>query len=147
MLICKDCFHDEELRSEVSSNAITDGICSVCGNSGRLIDFSEFHDFFRALLSLFSPVTYGEKTIVDIIQDEWFIFKNKDVAKVLITEVIKTYDCGYSIETMVDYSNEIQNRIAVWDRLKTNIKEKSRFFYQYGRICSIQLPYCRQKST
>ena len=31
MYICKDCFRDDELRSEVSSNANRDNKCDVCG--------------------------------------------------------------------------------------------------------------------
>lgn len=128
MLICKDCFLDEELRSEISANATIDGVCSVCRHFGKLMDFSEFHSFFKALLSLFTSTSDSNKTIVDIIQDEWHIFKDKEVAKVLLSDIVDNYNCGYSIESYVDYTNEIQCRIAVWDRLKTSVKENSRFF-------------------
>lgn len=60
MYICKDCFEDEELRSEVESNAIIDGCCMVCGSIGKLIDFSEFYDFlmpcFHFLLFLIMQI-------------------------------------------------------------------------------------------
>lgn len=128
MYICKDCFLDEELRSEVSANAVIDGICAVCGNEGKLMDFSEFHNFFDALLSLFSSTDSSDKTIVDIIQDEWHLFKDEKVAKVLLADVIAAYDFGYSIDAFVDYANDIQGRVAAWDRLKTSVKENSRFF-------------------
>lgn len=128
MHICKDCFHDEELRSEIDSNAIIDGVCEICGEEGKLVDFSEFHGFFTELLSLFTSTDNADKTIVDIIQDEWYLFKNKDIAKVLLSDVIATYDCSYSTDTFVNYTDEIRNRIAVWDRLKTSVKENSRFF-------------------
>ena len=128
MKICKDCFLDEELRSEIYANADIDGICEVCGTEGKVMDFSEFHGFFATLLSLFSKTESNDKTVVDIIQDEWSLFKNKEVAKVLLTDVIATNDFGYSIDDIVNYSDEIQGRIAVWDRLKTSVKENSRFF-------------------
>ena len=54
MYICKDCFLDEELRSEINANAVINGVCDVCGKEGKLMDFSDFHGFFNALLSLFS---------------------------------------------------------------------------------------------
>lgn len=41
MYICKDCFLDEELRSEINANAVIDGICDVCGKEGKVMDFSE----------------------------------------------------------------------------------------------------------
>lgn len=129
MNICKDCFLDEELRSEINANAVIDGICDVCGKEGKLMDFSEFHGFFVELLSLFSPTNNkNDRTIVDTIQDEWHLFKDKDVAKILLADVITTSNLGYSIADFVNYTDEICDRIAVWDRLKTSVKEKSRFF-------------------
>ena len=128
MNICKDCFHDEELRSEINANAVIDGICEVCRKDGKVIDFSEYHGFFVALLELFSPQVSGDKTIVDIIQDEWHIFKDKDVANVLLAEVIATNNLGYSVADFVNYTDEISKRVAVWDRLKASVKENSRFF-------------------
>ena len=128
MRICKDCFLDEELRLEISSHPITYGVCDVCGKKGEVKDFSEFHDFFITLLGLFSPKSNSDKTIVDIIQDEWHLFKDKNVAKVLLTDVIAVNSFSYSIDDSVNYSDEILKRIAVWDELKTSVKEKSRFF-------------------
>lgn len=128
MYICKDCFLDEELRSEINANAVIDGICDVCGKEGKVMDFSEFHGFFTTLLELCSPTVDSNKTIVDIIQDEWHLFKDKDIAKVLLIDVIATNNPGYSIADFVNYTDEIRNRVAVWDRLKTSVKENSRFF-------------------
>jgi hypothetical protein len=128
MYICKDCFLDEELRSEINANAVIDDICDVCGKEGKVMDFSEFHGFFTALLELCSPTVDSNKTIVDIIQDEWHLFKDKDIAKVLLIDVIATNNPGYSIDDFVNYTDEIRNRVAVWERLKTSVKENSRFF-------------------
>ena len=128
MYISKDCFLDEELRSEINANAVIDGVCEVCGEEGKLMNFSEFHGFFVALLSLFSSTDESNKTIVDVIQDEWHPFKDNDVAKALLADVIAKNDCGYSIDSFVNYTDEIRERCAVWDRLKTSVKENSRFF-------------------
>lgn len=128
MNICKDCFLDEELRSEINANAVIDGICDVCGKEGKVMDFSEFHGFFAVLLELYSPTVNSNKTIVDIIQDEWHLFKDKDIARVLLADVITTNNLGYSIADFVNYTDEICDRVAVWDRLKTSVKENSRFF-------------------
>ena len=92
------------------------------------MDFSEFHGFFAALLELYSPTVNSNKTIVDIIQDEWHLFKDKDIARVLLADVITTNNLGYSIADFVNYTDEICDRVAVWDRLKTSVKENSRFF-------------------
>ncbi len=128
MKICKDCFFDEELRSEINANAVIDDICDVCGKQSKVMDFSEFYGFFTTLLELYSPTVNSSKTIVDIIQDEWHFFKDKDVAMVLLADVIQANNLGYSIADFVDYTDDICIRVAVWDRLKTSVKEKSRFF-------------------
>ena len=128
MKICKDCFLDEELRSEINANAVIDGICDVCGKQSKVMDFSEFHGFFTTLLELYSPTANSNKTIVDIIQDEWHFFKDKDIAMVLLADVIEANNLSYSIADFVDYTDDICIRIAAWDRLKTSVKEKSRFF-------------------
>ena len=128
MKICKDCFLDEELRSEINANAVIDGICDVCGKQSKVMDFSEFHGFFTTLLELYSPTVNSNKTIVDVIQNEWHFFKDKDVAKVLLADVIEANNLSYSIADFVDYTDDICIRIAAWDRLKTSVKEKSRFF-------------------
>ncbi|MDE5999039.1 MAG: RES family NAD+ phosphorylase [Bacteroidaceae bacterium] len=128
MYICKDCFLDEELRSEISVNATFDGVCEACGEKGKLMDFSDIHGFFAALLSLFSSTDESNKTIVNIIQDEWHLFKNHDVAKILLADVIANNNCGYLIDSFVNYTDEIRERVAVWDKLKTSVKENSRFF-------------------
>lgn len=128
MKICKDCFLDEELRSEINANAVIDGICDVCGKQSKVMDFSEFHGFFTTLLELYSPTVNSNKTIVDVIQNEWHFFKDKDVAKVLLDDVIEANNLSYSIADFVDYTDDICIRIAAWDRLKTSVKEKSRFF-------------------
>lgn len=128
MKICKDCFFDEELRSEINANAVIDDICDVCRKQSKVMDFSEFHGFFTTLLELYSPTANSNKTIVDIIQNEWHFFKDKGTAKVLLADVIQANNLGYSIADFVDYTDDICIRVAVWDRLKTSVKEKSRFF-------------------
>ena len=129
MNVCADCFSDEELRSEINSNAKTNGKCDVCGKEGKIMDFSEFHGFFNALLSLFIVTGNSDKTVADIIQDEWNLFKDKKVAKILLSDVIAAGNgCNFTVNSFVNYSDEILGRVAVWERLKTNVKENSRFF-------------------
>ena len=147
MYICKDCFLDEELRSEINANAVINGVCDVCGKEGKLMDFSDFHGFFNALLSLFSLTDNSNKTIVDIIQDEWHIFKDKDVAKILLSDIISTSHLDYSIDTCVDYTNEIQDRVAVWDRLKNSVKENSRFFTNMDEFAQYEYLTAGKKFT
>ncbi len=128
MYICKDCFLDEELRSEIAANASSEGLCEVCGGEGKLMNSSELHGFFETLLPLFTTTNSGNKTIVDIIQEDWKIFRDKEIAKVLLEDVIAMHSYDFSIDSIVDYIPEIQERIAIWDRLKKSVKESLRFF-------------------
>mgnify|MGYP000103718039 FL=1 len=45
MLICKHCFLDAEMQSEVEANATSEGACDVCHKQGKVIESSEFADF------------------------------------------------------------------------------------------------------
>ena len=128
MFICRDCFLDEELRSDVIQNASKDGICAVCGSRGKLMDFSEYYDFFSALLALYTPSDKSCNTIADIIQEEWNIFYDKNIANILLSDVITANGCNYSINDFVDYTDEIKKRVAVWETLKKDVREKNRFF-------------------
>ncbi len=38
MLICKHCFLDAEIQSEVEANATSEGACDVCHKQGKVID-------------------------------------------------------------------------------------------------------------
>lgn len=129
MKICKECFSDGELRAGVEVISIPDEqICSVCGkNSERQCDLSEFYDFFHSLLCLFKISTNGEK-VVDIIQRDWNIFSGIGVAKTIIEEILKTFpDIGFSIDSLVEYNDEVTSLVVSWEDLKVRIKEQTRF--------------------
>lgn len=128
MLVCKECFADPELISEFTAETTTLGVCEVCNTRHLVLDSSVFWDFFNALLSLFEPAN-SEKTIADIIQDEWHLFKDIHCAQMLLGDAISnTGHQRYSINDNVDYKLEIRERINIWNKLKTSVKEKSRFF-------------------
>lgn len=127
MLICRDCFADVELRSEVESNATIQGVCEVCSSRGKLIDSSEFCGFFVTLLSLYEPSITG-KPVAEIIQKDWHLFADVHVAEVLLSEAMKDSALDFAISDNVDYSKEIKERVGIWRRLKKSVKHESRFF-------------------
>lgn len=57
------------MQSEVEANASSEGVCDVCHKQGKVIDSSEFADFFEALLSLFERSDAG-KPVAEMVQDE-----------------------------------------------------------------------------
>lgn len=127
MLICEKCFADNELRSEVVSNSTSDGVCEVSLLQGKLIDTSCFSDFFEALLLLFEPSEEG-MPVADIVQKDWHLFSNNRIAEVLLNETLQSLSLDFKIKDNVDYSLEIKDRVGIWERLKKNVKEESRFF-------------------
>ena len=73
MLICEECFADPELRAAVSANSTSSGECDICHTYGKLLDLSEFTDFFDALLFLFEPVSNFSKMSRQHMES-WMIF-------------------------------------------------------------------------
>lgn len=133
MLICKDCFADEELRSEFNSAigkvCVRGGECAICHKiADVLLDSSLFEDFFDALLRLFSPSSESNMTVVEIIQKDWCFFRDNEIATRFLSNLMQNNSYGYTITTKVDYTSTIRERIAVWDELKHSIKENTRFF-------------------
>lgn len=127
MYICKYCFQDEELCSAVDAGANHEGVCDASGKTGKLIDFSEYDDFFNAVLSLFVEDGRSNKTIVDILQDDWKLFASKEIAQVLLLQAISAGNYTFSINSFVDYKDFIKDRVSIWDKLKTDVKENFRF--------------------
>lgn len=117
MLICKHCFLDAEMQSEVEANATSEGVCDVCHKQGKVIDSSEFADFFEALLSLFERSDAG-KPVAEMVQDEWRLFADNHVAEVLLDEALQSSSLGFSIKEKVAFAADIVERIGIWDRLK-----------------------------
>lgn len=127
MLICGECFADDEMRSEVELNATSEGVCDVLHLQGKLIDSAWFRDFFEALLSLFERSEEG-MPVAELVQKDWHLFSKTLVAKVLLDEVLQSLPYDFKVNDNVDYSVEIKDRVEIWERLKKNVKEKSRFF-------------------
>lgn len=127
MLVCKECFSDVELRAYVDSNFTTISECEVCHKTEKLIDLLEFYPFFEDLLKLYEPAVDGIP-VSNLIQNDWHIFNDRTTADIILTEFLTVGNFDFDTNTAVNYTSEIRERIAIWDRLKTSVKEKSRFF-------------------
>lgn len=128
MLICRDCFKDEELKSEVGNESTEQGLCDVCGVQGALCNLDVFRDFFKEVLGLFEPNDDGVD-VTTLVQKDWAIFSDNAFGKIILEDIITNDDSiGYGINTPVDYTAIIQEKVATWERLKEEVKENSRFF-------------------
>lgn len=119
MEITKDCFCDELMRTEFDSNSS--------------VGLSFFYDFFMDLLSQFEKSPNG-KPVYEIIQEDWCLFANTDIAKEIIETLLIPGVLGYCINDLVDYSTDIKNRVDTWSRLKEDVRRERRFFADYDEF-------------
>lgn len=127
MKICKNCFVDEEMQAAVCNESDTKGICDVCGQEGQLLDIEYFSDFFEEVLALFEPSETGIK-VVDLIQQDWDIFSSIEVGLKILAYFLSSKDYGYSVDDKVSYSASMEDKLNVWDAVKKQVRESSRFF-------------------
>ena len=120
MLVCKECFRDEELCSEIQNTAKKDGACEITGIRGKVVDLAEYGEFFRAIYALYKPLAKGTP-LASVIQSDWGLFKDVNVAEKIIIEIFGT-------NPPVVYNNYITSQLMQWEGLKTEVREKSRFF-------------------
>lgn len=129
MLICEDCFAVEEIRYKINEIATSLGHCDVCGDYGKLCDLNYFIDFFREILHLFEKTDKDGLPVVEIIQNDWNIFNNKESGYFILREVISHDESiRFSIDDKVRYIDSIKEQVDSWDRLKKQVKEETRFF-------------------
>ena len=134
MWVCKECFADEEMRKEVENNSIDEGKCDVCGKTGKRCNLSVFADFFVSVFPLFKKDANSEDTIISILERDWNVFSNSMCAKTILNEIIHTNAIPISIDDKVSYTDDIINRVNVWDQLKKDVKENYRYFVDHDRF-------------
>ncbi len=134
MWVCKECFADEEMRKEVENNSIDEGKCDVCGKTGKRCDLSVFADFFVSVFPLFKKDVNSEDTIISILERDWKVFSNSLCAQTILNEIIHTNAIPISIDDKVSYTDDIINRVNVWDQLKKDVKENYRYFVDHDRF-------------
>lgn len=134
MWVCKECFVDEEMRKEVENNSIDEGKCDVCGKTGKRCNLSVFADFFVSVFPLFKKDANSEDTIISILERDWNVFSNSMCAKTILNEIIHTNAIPISIDDKVSYTDDIINRVNVWDQLKKDVKENYRYFVDHDRF-------------
>ena len=134
MWVCKECFADEEIRKEVENNSIDEGKCDVCGETGKRCDLSVFADFFVSVFPLFKKDVNSEDTIISILERDWNVFSNSLCAQTILNEIIHTNAIPISIDDKVSYTDDIINRVNVWEQLKKDVKENYRYFVDHDRF-------------
>ncbi len=129
MLICAECFNDEEMQKAILYDPSSKiGACDASGQSDKkVVDIDIFADFFDAFLSLFIPNPRG-KGIVELVQEDWNLFKTNDIGMNVITYFLNSGEYEYTITEPVGYIDDVKNIASKWDVLKEEVKSKKRFF-------------------
>ncbi len=133
MWVCKECFADEELRQFVDESS-DEGVCDVCRTRGIIVELAEIRDFLDLVLRLFRIDVNGGKTIAEYLTDEWKIFSDRMVSMTILEEILKSASYGFGIYDSVVYTDDIQDRIAVWEALKKDVRENYRFFVDHDKF-------------
>lgn len=138
MQICDYCFNDEEMQLAIRNESESIGVCDASGRESKVVDINFFLDFFHELLNLFEPRENGID-VVSLLQKDWNLFASDEIGNVIVKHFIEHLKLNYSIEDKVDYISSISNNLKTWNILKTQVKEKSRFFTNLSFFDDIQL--------
>lgn len=130
MKVCPNCFSDGELIGFITSSGST-GECDVCNSVAvPTINITELLDYFQELLANFQRLEEGE-SLISRIQRQWKFFSSNQNGTVILNEVLGRITTDIvSADDSVDYIDEIISNYKYWDKLKDNIKWKSRFLLE-----------------
>ncbi|HAT62554.1 MAG TPA: hypothetical protein DCS83_08465 [Prevotella sp.] len=126
------CFNDEEIKNVIDTVG-HNGICECSGVETKVLDIDFFSDFFSDLLSVYQECPTSKVSLTDIIQRDWNLFNSTNDAEKIMRFCIIKYKPGLNPEH-VSYINDILDIIALWDKIKYNLQNKSRYFTDLGRL-------------
>jgi len=135
MNVCSNCFNDFELKSYIVSLSDNTGDCPYCKSSSvSLMAIEELLDFFSELLDIFSIDPDGVE-IRKILQSDWNLFTNEDIATGVLTGVFEKIDHQVKNPTdKVSYLPNIKDNISFWDKLKEDVKWQRRYLLDLKNI-------------
>lgn len=126
MNISSGCFNDVELHGFIESNGVK-SICDILGVESNVVEIDELSDFFTDILNLFDVDAASHLSLVDIIQRDWNLFYNNDVANAILREAIRLYKPNFNINH-VSYIKPISDYIGIWEKLKRDLQYNTRYF-------------------
>lgn len=142
MNCCPFCFHEKQytIISLIQELSEESGDCDICGTEeAEIVDNKEIADFFVPLFDIYEikPGAEKDNTLIHELQNKWNIFSKEtrpNISKLLQNVVDQLDNSSYFDlfnATHVQFNfieqNEFENE---WDQLKTEIKEKNRFFFR-----------------
>ncbi len=142
MNCCPFCFNEKQytIISLIQELSEESGDCNICGTKNtEIVKTTEVADFFTPLFDIYEvkPGAETKNTVHHEFQDKWKIFSEgakPNLNKLLRNIVDQSVNSSYSnllnthnVQFNFIEQNEFEND---WDQLKTEIKEKNRFFFR-----------------
>ncbi|SIQ70120.1 hypothetical protein SAMN05880574_12155 [Chryseobacterium sp. RU37D] len=127
MLVCKDCFSDNELKRFIISSGHNNG-CGFCKKKDiETINLEELFDFFKELFDKFQIKTDGER-LISKIQGNWNLFSDIAIGNRIMNYVIGNIDTHIqNSEELVDFNIDILDNVNYWHTLKEQLKWERRY--------------------
>lgn len=127
MRICADCFDDDEIKQFIENSSEEEGLCDCCHKESNLIDLSLLFDHFIEFLNLFTCDNNGFD-LVEKVQMDWHPFKSEEYARIILGDIINKNRFTFSLSDKVSYVSDMSECFGVWDELKREVRESTRFF-------------------
>jgi hypothetical protein len=126
MIISANLFRSDELLGWASVNS-TEGVCEISGKEENLIDTLQLADFFLTLFSLFEADANG-RPLVDIIQQDWKLCVEDEIAKVILPTLILETGFLLAANEKVNYKRDVLEPCIRWTDIKKALRTERRFF-------------------
>ncbi len=131
MHVCPNCFNDFELKSFIEAASMEEGNCKFCkSQNAPPIAITEILDFFEEFFNLFVVDAEG-RSMIDIIQEDWNLFKDAVIGEQMINAIPLFIDFPYDYTNdsiiKVQYSPNIKENVSHWETLKDKLKWEQRY--------------------
>jgi len=121
---CEKCINDKIINGIIEQEGIVVSECNVCGSKNvKAIQIDNIVDYFEMLLEIYDEENLNGTELAFLIQNDWEIFSNQDIASKLIPKIVP-----YSEEKKYRHKLDIMSVEDIWEKFKTEIKHNNRFF-------------------
>lgn len=131
MYCCDKCFDSFFLQKHINVHSTHEGNCNLCPEQNRkLIDPAMLVDLFIPILELYCEVNAGNgQKIVNLLKDDWGIFKSKSDAEVQKLLILIFSNPDLKLDNYEKkFTSEVTHTEEDWFKFKEELKHSNRFF-------------------
>ena len=127
MNCCSNCFSDTFLKTIIEQQSEIISNCDFCNMQNTIIiDAEELNDYFQPLLDLYEETTDNGKLIIQLLKDDWKLFRSIDEPKA--TELLGSIFRMDFNQLYIAKQNDDEAKILNWQDFKTELKHDNRYF-------------------